>query len=1028
VTTLIPRLYAVDKATQALTPLDGWEKLELSPVRNEAGSITVAMDSGAPGFATLFAGIDAAGNRDVEVEIHITGSASKRFRGLLQEKAGDEVAPGQSWTFAGGDLGQLLAEALVVKGSGSPYNAKGELAFAAVSPGAVLITATQQAQTRTGVMAGVSWDFTASVDSAGVAWASSLTDLAFAPGTSLQQIAAKLEELQVAEFEVSAGRVLRAWNYGGRGVDRTSGDTPLRFAEAVNLGKASRRESSRTPASGTAVLVKGADGFYGYAADASAQAARGRRVEVAVDAGQISSQAGVPLSSCLTAAASTALLIKKIGTAGYEYQVALGAGLPAPGVDFEVGDYAYAAVGQTFVKRRISQWVLTFERGKPPAAVVALNDLVLDPLVALYRKLTAISSGGAVVGTSTNPDGTGPDTLAPNPPTGVTANSSAYLDGPYTLAAVTVGWTPPSTNTDGSPLSDLDGYRVQVRYASDPGGAWQPVVESKGATSSVTFEATPGAVISIRVAAYDTSGNFSAWASLSGTHTVAAYVVKPPTPSTPTAADYLGTLIAKWDGLDSAGAAMPLVVRVNGYVEVHMSTSNTFTPVAPTPSVPGATFQGRLYGPGPWAVSDLSYGTARFFKLVAVDGAGNRSDPSAASGAATPTQAGDLDIGAINVGKLTSGNLSAAVTLTGSILAGTPGAGRVEQDSGGIRIYSPANVQIGLLGTAGYNWLLGELRTAVSGTRLVINPNGTDQDRINFYPSSGTSAAYLYTYSVAGQANLIGRGNSIRSDGKAGEFGAWPVEGYVRWVAAGATNPNSSATARETEVLVEGPSIKFQRRDQYANDGGTKRMEFLARDTSNVVINASVLYLQSASANEPWFQAPAENSGIGFATNTMTSLQNGGSFGAMCASQYNCASSVEVKTAFRELAATGRSGRDLLDGAPTRLYKYKADLDVEQAWPLRPGGWADEHELQWHGAPFVAPWHIGPMAEDLPEWMLGRVTAGNGVEHVVVNIDDKVGLLWQVCREQDQELRALRGRVDQLVGPTAHPVVDGEVA
>lgn len=1025
-TTLIPRLYAVDKTTGALTPLDGWSKLELSPVRNEAGSITVTMDSGSPGFDVLFTGIDAAGNRDVEVEIHVAGSATGRFRGLLQEKAGDEVAPGQTWTFSGGFLEQLLAEALVYNGSGAPYNAKGELAFAAVSPGTVLITAVQQAQARdtsaTGVLKGVTWDFTASVDSAGVAWASSLTDLAFAPGTSLQQIAAKLEELQVAEFELNAGRVLRAWNYGGRGTDRTGGDTPLRFAEAVNLDKASRRESSRTPASGTAVLVKGADGFYGKASDASAQAARGRRVEVAVDAGQISSQAGVD------AAASTALQIKKIGTAGYEYAVAMGtsptgASLPAPRVDFEVGDYGYAAVGQSFVKRRISQYVITFERGKPPQAVVALNDLIVDPLVAPYRKLTAISSGGAVVGTSTSPDGTGPDTLAPNPPTGVVATSSAYLDGPYALAAVTVGWTPPTTNTDGSPFTDLGGYRVQVRYASDSTGAWQSVVESSGATSSASFDATPGAVISIRVAVFDTSGNFSTWASPASNHTVAAYVVKPPTPSTPTAADYLGTLIAKWDGLDSAGAAMPLTVRVNGYVEVHMSTSNTFTPVAPTPSVPGATFQGRLYGPGPWAVSDLPYGVARYFKLVAVDGVGNRSDPSANSGPATPTQAGDLDIGSVNVGKLTSGNLSAAVALTGSITAGTPGAGRVEEDSGGIRIYNPSNVQIGLLGTAGYNWLLGELRTALSGTRLVINPNGTDADRINFYPGTGTNVAYLYTYDVSGQAVLIGRGNSTRGDGKSGEFGAWPLEGYVRWVAAGSVNPNSSATARQTEVLVEGPSVKLQRRDQFANDGGTKRMEFLARDTSNAVINASVLYLQSASGNEPWFQAPAENSGLGFATNTLTSLQNGGGFGAMCASQYNCASSVEVKTAFREVVERGVTGRHLLMAAPVARYKYKADLDVEQAWPPRPGGWADEHELEWHGRPFVAPWHLGPMAEDLPDWMLGRVDG-----HVVVNVDDKVGLLWQVCREQETELRELRATVDRLVAVGAPVVIEGDLA
>jgi hypothetical protein len=220
--------------------------------------------------------------------------------------------------------------------------------------------------------------------------------------------------------------------------------------------------------------------------------------------------------------------------------------------------------------------------------------------------------------------------------------------------------------------------------------------------------------------------------------------------------------------------------------------------------------------------------------------------------------------------------------------------------------------------------------------------------------------------------------------------------------------------------------VKLQVRRQFPGDTGARRVEFLQRNGSNAVIGAPVLYIQPADspADAPWIQAPASNSGIGFAGGNVTALFNDGNLAAFTAGAYNGPSSIEVKTAIAPVRSLGSAARDLIAETEAYVYKYKSDLDQERNWPEKPGMTADDGqvELEWSCKPYVAPWHVGPMAEDLPEWMVTRADDGG----VLLNVDNKVGVLWQVCREQEAELRDLRRLVDELV--TVSPrVVDGEV-
>jgi hypothetical protein len=438
---LVPTLFAVAADGQTLTPLPFWTKISISPVRNSPGSLSIEYPAGAPGFSTLHDGVSASPLKALEIRVWLGGNATGALGGWLVQKAGDDLEPGSSWTFSGHFHEWILSKALVFPQAISDANKNGSLRFAGANAGLILGTLLSQAQAR-GALPLITRDFTNTLDSNGVPWAKSVSSLAFAPKTTVAQVADKCVELGMCEYEVTAGRVWRAYNPGSRGVDRTTGASPLTFAHAVNLSEHSRRESAKD--AGTAVLAAGAEGFYASASSPTAQAELGWRAEVAADAGQIASADGVQ------AAAATYLEIARAGVAEYAASVEFTPGSPLPLLDYGVGDWAYTWAGNRRRRLRIAQLVLEFSADQAPSGRVALNDLITDKLSALYLRLNAIATGDAVVGTSNpTPGGTGEDTIPPAAPIGVTVSSTIAYQIPgeaVVRALVDVGWQPVTTN------------------------------------------------------------------------------------------------------------------------------------------------------------------------------------------------------------------------------------------------------------------------------------------------------------------------------------------------------------------------------------------------------------------------------------------------------------------------------------------------------------------------------------------------------------------------------------------------------
>ena len=72
-----------------------------------------------------------------------------------------------------------------------------------------------------------------------------------------------------------------------------------------------------------------------------------------------------------------------------------------------------------------------------------------------------------------------------------------------------LSWTPPTTNSDGTPLTDLGGYKA---YAGKTSGNYT-IVKDVGNVTTYTITSLPEGKWYFAVTAYDTSGNESGYSN-----------------------------------------------------------------------------------------------------------------------------------------------------------------------------------------------------------------------------------------------------------------------------------------------------------------------------------------------------------------------------------------------------------------------------------------------------------------------------------------------------------------------------------
>lgn len=973
---LVVAAFLVDPTTGSLVALPEYKSITFGRKRDGISSLSMVYPVTGLNFGALY-NATIGRDSDAEVEIWSVGSAPG-MRFLVQEASGDDVKENSDWTFAGSSLELRMSDAEVWPQSTTlTTDVALRINFAAATPGGIVRTLLTQAQSR-GALTDITADFTSLVDTDGVAWPNVLT-AHWAPAITYDSILAKLVSLGLIEWSVDwngTSRVLHMWAPQGRGTDRSIGNPPVVLRRGRNLTEAPRKWSVKNSA--TAVLASGSAGLYQSASDGGALSRRGRRVERSASAANLSDTGAV------LAYAQTALSSLTPGTLEVTHGLGFLPSEPRPIISFDIGDYLYSQTGTTLDRLRVVEWTLSLSDSQLPSGTVTLNDSQTESLIRIQDRLDALNNGDAVVGTSTSTVDTG----IPTPPTGIVASSVAYLIGADVYSSVTVGWSPPVLNVDGSTITDLAGYNIQYAVGTGPYQVGSTV--SSGSATSGSFTAAPGQTIHIQVRAFDQSGNASAWSSPATDHTTASDVTAPPVTSAPTVANYLGVLKIAWDGLTSTSGGMVAAAPDFDHVEVHVSTASGFTPSS-------STYFDRLYAAGIVVYTDGVYGTTYYAKLVAVDGSGNQSVGSA-QGSDSPAQVvsgdvfdgaigtakladaaittakindlavNDAKIGNLSVGKLTAGILSVAVTLSGSIKTAATGQ-RVEMDTAGLRIYNSGGTQTVGLNPATFSFFLGEIRTAASGQRMVINPGGAVPDTINVYPSGGGDFARVMARTAPsdGSAAILIDGGAANGTSR-GRLGAYKGEAFVSYV-TNDTGGDTSAGFSLTAVSCGSSAI---------NTWAQSKFLFNQYSGSSLVSNSQawVMWAAGSISSCPVFGANAQDSGIKLDSGTTCATNAIGTlFGPMKATAFTVASSGDVKTDIVPVKQLF-TPLDVVAAAPARAYKYT-------------------DEVHQHGD--AAPMHFGPIAEELPADLVRWTPAadGSGLEKSV-DVMAIAGTLWSM--------------------------------
>lgn len=371
-----------------------------------------------------------------------------------------------------------------------------------------------------------------------------------------------------------------------------------------------------------------------------------------------------------------------------------------------------------------------------------------------------------------------PDTTIPGVPVFGAHSTTVYQsssDG-RTRAQIQINWSTPS-NTDGTTMIDLDHYEIQYRpdlgiFATNPsynalqsagytynalnalGGTYKQLIPQAVSNWKVTFvaggvntlliqELTPGVNYDFQIRAVDTANppNNGAW-SATTTIQASADTIPPPTPDAPTVATNMASVQVTWDCGTSDGGTFTQAVDLH-HVEVHGSYDPLFTPSNATKlgNLPAniGNITGQIPVVGSFTIPPgQPPAQAMFIRLIAVDEAGNKSNPSVSAGS-TATLWSNAYITDLTVSKLTAGTVTASIIMAGQITTGLTGQ-RVLMDSTGFHAYDSSG---NLTFDVNSNSAVITLGKTGQGNKITIDMSTQVYPTIYLWDQTGTGPAFI---------------------------------------------------------------------------------------------------------------------------------------------------------------------------------------------------------------------------------------------------------------------------------------------
>ena len=299
-------------------------------------------------------------------------------------------------------------------------------------------------------------------------------------------------------------------------------------------------------------------------------------------------------------------------------------------------------------------------------------------------------------------------TVSPTSPVDITGDTATAADDDLTITQTSY------VDFTGDTATVADGLTKNI-VASGSTAGWQTLYSPWDGQEATLVDLAPGTTYELQIRAVDiaTPTNYGAWSDPVFIATAADMIAPDPPAAPRVAASRAAIQVTHMLGL-AAGGTFNLPMDMH-HLEVHASTNSGFVVSEATKLGQVAANAGMIGGRIPAVATFQVEATEELWvRVVAVDLTGNKSVASAAV-SATALLIDDAHISDLTVSKLTSGTMTAAVIVGGSIQT-APSGRRVVLDATGLRQYNDAGVpQITLDNATGNATFAGAL-SAATGT------------------------------------------------------------------------------------------------------------------------------------------------------------------------------------------------------------------------------------------------------------------------------------------------------------------------
>jgi hypothetical protein len=466
-------------------------------------------------------------------------------RFVAPEKSGDPLDDAELGSYQGQNLVCRMLRGLQIE-EGSAELVDGARRFNSSTPGAILKTLVDEGHAR-GWAAAITIDFTASLDSTGAPWATTLS-IGYKPGdVNVLEVLTNLSDQGVIEWRTE-GRVLRVFN-PGHGVDRTVQASPVILRRVNKLPVKASLDSLVTD-----VTLRGEQGFRLDLNNPAATNVLGR-LEAAISQGGVSDPGTATLLAQRTLDEGAQVRREITATmqlADSEY---------TPWLDYAVGDWVKARING-WEKVRIRELVYAFSADETVVSL-KLNDRYIELLEKLAKKTTGIVGGALAGGSGVRPT---PDSRRPKAPVDVVASSAGYWAGTLAQSQVSIEWTPVTQGVN-SVAIDVDLYEV---WAAEGDGELNALTTTTNDTVSWS-PFTPESTWRFAVRARSKNG---VWGALSTPVEVSMStpVAQLLAPSAPIVTTEHGVIDVSWDGLFDGETLAPV-----SFMQMNVETSENAT-------------------------------------------------------------------------------------------------------------------------------------------------------------------------------------------------------------------------------------------------------------------------------------------------------------------------------------------------------------------------------------------------------------------------------------------------------------------